>query len=545
MTGSTAVIYVRASTGEQVSSCEQQVRECTEKAKQLGLKVLQVYKDAGISGARHDRPAYQQMLTAAGNKEFGTLLLWKQSRLGRDQPEVERAMRRLEFHGLRIVTLDGYDTNASTLKNRKLIRVVKGAMDEAYLDDLRDDTLRGQTDQYLKGFWCGGRPYGYKLVEVTSKTEKDVYGRWKRIGSRLEIDKEQAKIVREIFERYAHGASPQRIAADLNAREVPSPGSTWNRKARRCAGWARSGIWQMLRNPLYSGTYYWKKTQWIKPEGGRRVAQLRKRDEWMSRPAPELAIVKPGVWKLVQVRLSVNTDKPKDKRLQSGGRAVYLLSGLLRCGECGAHFVLDSATHYRCGSVVDGKACDNDIRVRRDVAEEVILRPVVNVLLGMDVIAEMVKEMRGYYAERMAELRAMRATVPAEVEDLDRRITRLRDRLKAGDPDLAADELAAIIQKAEAKRAELLAAQPEAKRMDKVLHALPAAAEQYRQQITKGLQGNPTEAGRARIAVRKLLGDQINLLPAKGGKHLVAHLEFQRAALVAGAVGSVGSGGRI
>jgi chromosome segregation ATPase len=193
----------------------------------------------------------------------------------------------------------------------------------------------------------------------------------------------------------------------------------------------------------------------------------------------------------------------------------------------------------------NSKACDNDIRVRRDVAEEVILRPVVNVLLGKDVIAEMVKEMRGYYAERMAELRAMRATVPAEVEDLDRRIARLRDRLKAGDPDLAADELAAIIQKAEAKRAELLAAQPEAKRMDKVLHALPAAAEQYRQQITKGLQGNRTEAGRARIAVRKLLGDQINLLPAKGGKHLVAHLEFQRAALVAGAVGSVGSGGRI
>jgi protein-S-isoprenylcysteine O-methyltransferase Ste14 len=44
-------------------------------------------------------------------------------------------------------------------------------------------------------------------------------------------------------------------------RNVPSPGSTWNRKSPRCAGWARSGIWQMLRNPLYSGAYYWKKTQ--------------------------------------------------------------------------------------------------------------------------------------------------------------------------------------------------------------------------------------------------------------------------------------------
>lgn len=240
-----------------------------------------------------------------------------------------------------------------------------------------------------------------------------------------------------------------------------------------------------------------------------------------------------------------NDGKPKDKRLQSGGRAVYMLSGLLHCGKCGAHFVLDSATHYRCGSVVDGKACDNDIRVRRDLAEEVILRPVVNVLLGPDLIAEMVKEMRGYYEQRMADARAKRTKAPAEVEELNKRITRLQDRLKAGDPDLTANELVAIIQKAEAKRADLLSAQPEVKRMDKVLHALPAAAKQYRDQVTKGLQGHPAEAGRVRIAVRKLLGDQIKLLPAKGGKHLGAHLEFQRAALVAGAVGSVGSGGAI
>lgn len=42
------------------------------------------------------------------------------------------------------------------------------------------------------------------------------------------------------------------------------------------------------------------------------------------------------------------------------------------------------------------------------------------------------------------------------------------------------------------------------------------------------------------MAVRKLLGDDIRLLPAKGGGHLVAHLQFQRAALIAGSVGSGG-----
>lgn len=47
------------------------------------------------------------------------------------------------------------------------------------------------------------------------------------------------------------------------------------------------------------------------------------------------------------------------------------------------------------------------------------------------------------------------------------------------------------------------------------------------------------------MGVRKLLGHSIKLLPAKGGGHLVAHLEFQRAALVTAVAGSVGSGGRI
>jgi hypothetical protein len=74
-----------------------------------------------------------------------------------------------------------------------------------------------------------------------------------------------------VVTRYAQGATPQGIAADLNERKVPSPGATWERTVRRCGGWGRSAIWQMLRNPIYSGTYYWKRVQWIKTENGRHV----------------------------------------------------------------------------------------------------------------------------------------------------------------------------------------------------------------------------------------------------------------------------------
>ena len=65
--------------------------------------------------------------------------------------------------------------------------------------------------------------------------------------------------------------------------------------------------------------------------------------------------------------------------------------------------------------------------------------------------------------ERMDEARAKRTKVPAEVEEISQRIARLHDRMKAGDEDLSADDLQAIIQKAEAKRAELMSAVPEVK----------------------------------------------------------------------------------
>jgi DNA invertase Pin-like site-specific DNA recombinase len=254
-----AALYMRASTGEQDASCDQQAAACNERPEQLGLTVLEVFRDDGISGARHDRPAYRQMLQAAEAKQFDTLVLWKQSRLGRDSVEVERAIRRLEFHGLRIVTCDGYDTSGTSLKNRKLIRGVKGLLDETYLDDLREDTLRGLGDQFERGYWTGGKPYGYDLAAVTSATETDAYGQPKRIGSKLQINADKAKFILEAFQRYANSESTLMIASDFNRRKVPSPGSYWKRKQRRNDKWLASTLssnpkcgYGFLNNPCTS-----------------------------------------------------------------------------------------------------------------------------------------------------------------------------------------------------------------------------------------------------------------------------------------------------
>jgi len=100
----------------------------------------------------------------------------------------------------------------------------------------RSPGRRGLTGQAQKRYWCGGRPYGYRLKPVLDPSRLDVYGQPSRIGTVLEIDDEQAAVVREMFARFAEGASCLTIARELNARGVPSPGSASLERFAICTG---------------------------------------------------------------------------------------------------------------------------------------------------------------------------------------------------------------------------------------------------------------------------------------------------------------------
>jgi hypothetical protein len=60
-----------------------------------------------------------------------------------------------------------------------------------------------------------------------------------------------------------------------------------------------------------------------------------------------LRIVSDELFERAQVR--ARTGVNRDKRLKSGGKAKYLLSGLLKCSECGARCVLanERSEEYR------------------------------------------------------------------------------------------------------------------------------------------------------------------------------------------------------
>jgi site-specific DNA recombinase len=214
----------------------------------------------------------------------------------------------------------------------------------------------------------------------------------------------------------------------------------------RAAGWMGSGIRGMLRNERRRGVVHWNTSEWRKyPDTGKRKRVARPRSEWISYVDEALGIVSDDVWENAQRRMR---PAKGDVRLKAGGKPKYLLSGLLRCGVCDAHYTSTDPVSYGCSSYHDGSACSNSIRVRGDRVESILLGPIRDDLLAPERIARMVAEMQEFYRERVRIMQTPAAEAPRELQGLVSRIERLRERMKRGDPDMTADELQAAIEKA-------------------------------------------------------------------------------------------------
>lgn len=76
-------LYLRVSTDGQTTSNQQ--RELHEAAQREGWRVVAVYEDQGISGAkgRDKRPAYSKLLKAVTRREIDLVAAWSVDRLGR------------------------------------------------------------------------------------------------------------------------------------------------------------------------------------------------------------------------------------------------------------------------------------------------------------------------------------------------------------------------------------------------------------------------------------------------------------------------------
>jgi len=93
--GKRVALYLRVSTKEQ--TVENQRRELEAVAARSGWDIVEVYEDAGISGAkgRDKRPGLDRLLKDATRRQFDMIAAWSVDRLGRSLQELAAFMNEL------------------------------------------------------------------------------------------------------------------------------------------------------------------------------------------------------------------------------------------------------------------------------------------------------------------------------------------------------------------------------------------------------------------------------------------------------------------
>lgn len=559
--------YARFSSDNQKdSSIDDQFRNCQTRAIQEGWTVSHRYHDKAISGSTAERPGYQAMLKDAQAKCFDIVLVDDFSRLSRDQVETEQVRRRLVHWGIRLIGIsDGIDTNH---KGHKLHAGMKALMNDVFLDDLRDKTRRGMVGQALKGYHCGGRSFGYRLVPEYDSTKKDPYGQPVRIGTRLEIDPEQARWVRWIFESYADGMSPMKIVEELNRQGVPPPGIFYKRKSAQTPTWCASALYGnvtyglgLLNNARYVGEVTWGRSRWEKnPDTKRKQRFLCEEQDWIRRSVDHLRIIDDPLWQRVKQRqqdihessAAIRTALQLSPTTSTGRGPKYLFSGLLTCGHlnsegqpCTRKFIVIDPKHYGCsGWKYRGlSVCSNTIKVSRAIVESVLLDAIKDDLFTAEGQAAFIQETTKLMTAHRRTQKPDHQQATKRLQEVEHTIANIMAAITAG---IVTASTKAALEQAEAERDALVqSVQHQRKPVAKMAAFLPNAIGRFKALLDDVANVTQRQVDMTRAQLRILLGKDIVLHPMADGatRYLTAEVSGDYRGLLRLASGKNNAGG--
>jgi site-specific DNA recombinase len=528
-------IYARYSSELQSEhSIEDQVRECRKFIDRQGWVVADghVYDDRAISGTCVSRSGYQAMKAAAKPENFNCIVVHDLSRLGRDHLESVSIFHQLRALDVRLVGVaDGLDT---ANHNAKPLYYMRSVFAEMFVDDMRDKVLRGQEGKCRNNYSPGGRVYGYRFDRIIDPSgAKDGRGYDRVLGTEISKDPHQAEVVHRIFQMRAQGMGYRAISKQLNSEGTPSP--RFALKGHGDPTWSLGTLVTIVKQKKYRGCWIWNENEYRRVPGQRKKRRIPKpKSEWVVVQREDLRIVSDELWEKAQAdpckypklhpfKRPRNLDHP-----ELDGRGKFLLSGLLKCAVCGSNLIAMSSKkesafvcnrHWSRGST----ACPNKLRVRRALAEEVLLHEIKQHFLDPKVVTRLAREMK-------AKLDAMPKPEPKELQEreaikaeLNSQITNLTQFVMTGDTS-------------DAIRAALSEKEQELKRVHHEIDALtarqkanaPDVSEEWVASKLSGIRelfnSRPDKIPLIRLELRHLLDGQILMTPTGEGKgrHYVA-----------------------
>ena len=339
-------------------------------AEEHGFEIHGEYIDDGISGTTFQRPEVQRLLDDAKTGVINTIIVKDLSRFGRNYIEVGQYIDYVfPTFGIRFIAIqDNVDT-----ANRD-----NGAMDMMPIMNVFNEWHAANTSKKIRavkranalaGKFSGSRaPYGY----IKGTDEKRTF----------QIDEEAAPIVKRIFEMYASGISPYKIAEILNNEGIPSAGRlTFLRTGEKIRNnehpyWEETRIRPILKNIEYLGHLAQQKYASVSYKNHKIIQK--DQSDWVIVYNTHEPIISQELWDKVQERLK---SRAHGRKMRTG--MTHPLSGFLYCADCGSKLKMGYVWHkyknyytynFDCGKLKRyGKSFCFSHYIRANVLEEIVL----------------------------------------------------------------------------------------------------------------------------------------------------------------------------
>jgi site-specific DNA recombinase len=306
-------IYARVSTEEQAKkgfSLQDQIRECRRKA---GTMEVMEYTDEGISGEFLDRPALARLRDDVKKGRIQKVICLDPDRLSRKLINQLIVSEEWDGKGVELLFING---EYAKTPEGQLFYAMRGAIAEFDKAKITENMKRGRRSKARAGKVLRDfQIYGY---DYDKKTE------------RLVVNEAEAGMVCLIFALFT---KPNRTVQGINgiAKYLTDQGIPTKRSANI---WHRQVVRQILMNTAYIGEFY--QNRWnaegmlgnkYRDPTDRIPLRARPKEEWIPIPCPP--IIDKVTFQYAQKLLH-----EAKRRWTQTSKHAYLLSGLLRCGDC-------------------------------------------------------------------------------------------------------------------------------------------------------------------------------------------------------------------
>ncbi len=339
-------------------------------AEERGWSIYDEYIDDGVSGTTFDRPEVQRLLDDAKTGVINTIIVKDLSRFGRNYIEVGQYIDYVfPSFGIRFIAIqDNIDT-----ENRD-----SGAMEMMPIMNVFNEWHAANTSKKIRAvkrahavagkFSASRVPYGY----IKGTDEKKTFV----------IDEETAPTVRRIFEMYASGISPQKIAETFNDEDIPCAGRiAFLREGRKYNNnehpyWEQATIRPILKNIAYLGHLAQQKFSSVSYKNHKIIRKAQ--SDWVIVYNTHPPIISQELWDKVHERLK---SQARGRKMHTG--ITHPLSGFLYCADCGGKLKMgyvwnkktnDYKYNFDCGRLKRyGKAYCFSHYIQANVLEEIVL----------------------------------------------------------------------------------------------------------------------------------------------------------------------------